>query len=308
MRRSSALRVLLALLLLCASSTAPAAQSGTTFHTETAVVSLNVTVTDPARRPVANLTPEDFVVFEDGRPQKIAMVSTARIPLTLSLLLDSSASMDRELKLAQAALVGFVQHLQPHDLASIVDFDNDVRILQPLTSDRQLLERAIARPTASGATSLYTALYVALKDLARTPAASGDVRRQAIIVVSDGDDTHSLIDFEDVLDTAKRSQTVIYTIGLGVQSSRRRGSSGPDSFVLRRLASETGGEAFFPKSADELAPIYQTVARDIATQYLVAYEPTNAARDGRWRRVAVRVNRANCIARTRTGYYAAKSR
>ena len=312
MRRPCVLRLFCALLLAgsapavrSVTSAASAPQSGAPFHTETSIVSLNVTVRDEANRPVGDLSPQDFVVLEDGRPQQIAMISAERIPLSLSLLLDSSASMDRELTLAQAAVIGFVQHLQPHDLASVIDFDNQVRILQPFTNDRALLGLAVERASASGATALFNALYVALKDLGRAHALSpADVRRQAIIVVSDGEDTHSIIEFEDVLDAAKRSQTVIYTIGLGVENNGKSRRPVPNGFVLRRLATETGGEAFFPGSADELAPIYQKVARELATQYLVAYAPTNVVRDGRWRNITVRVNRANCVARTRTGYYA----
>src|SRR5688572_14863395 len=303
MRRLCVLRLFRALLVASVVSATPSAQapqSGAIYHTETAIVSLNVTVRDHANRPVGDLTPEDFLVLEDGRPQKIAMISAERIPLSLSLLLDSSASMDRELTLAQAAMIGFVQHLQPHDLASVIDFDSQVRILQPFTNDQALLTRAVERSSASGATALFNALYVALKDLARAHAASpADIRRQAIIVVSDGEDTHSLMNFDDVLDAAKRSQTVIYTIGLGVQKGGKRRASAANGFVLRQLAAETGGEAFFPGSAEELAPIYQKVARELATQYLVAYAPSNLERDGRWRSVAVRVNRANCVARTR---------
>ena len=308
MRRPFVLRLFGALLLastLTATSSAQAPQPGATFHTETAIVSLNVTVRDQANRPVGDLTPQDFIVFEDGRPQKIAMISAERIPLSLSLLLDSSASMDRQLALAQAAVIGFVQRLQPRDFASIIDFDSQVRILQPFTNDQALLERAVKQASASGATTLFNALYVALKDLARAQTSSSEeIRRQAIIVVSDGEDTQSIVNFEDVLDAAKRSQTVIYTIGLGSHAGGKRRRTAPNAFVLRRLALETGGEAFFPESADELTPIYQKVAGELATQYLVAYAPTNVVRDGRWRSIAVRVNRVNCVARTRTGYYA----
>ena len=126
MRRPSVLRLFCALLVgtapavMSVTSAAQPPQSGATFHTETSIVSLNVTVRDEANRPVNDLNPQDFVVFEDGRPQTIAMISAERIPLSLSLLLDSSASMDRELALAQSAVIGFVQHLQPHDLASVV--------------------------------------------------------------------------------------------------------------------------------------------------------------------------------------------
>ena len=308
MRRPPVPRLFGALLLastLTATSSAQAPQSGATFHTETAIVSLNVTVRDQANRPVGDLTPQDFIVFEDGRPQKIAMISAERIPLSLSLLLDSSASMDRQLALAQAAVIGFVQRLQPRDFASIIDFDSQVRILQPFTNQQALLERAVNQASASGATTLFNALYVALKDLARVQTSSAEeIRRQAIIVVSDGEDTQSIVNFEDVLDAAKRSQTVIYAIGLGSHAGGKRRRTAPNAFVLRRLALETGGEAFFPESADELAPIYQKVAGELATQYLVAYAPTNVVRDGRWRSIAVRVNRVNCVARTRTGYYA----
>jgi Ca-activated chloride channel family protein len=311
MRRPCVLRLCCALMLGSAvwaasvASSAQAPQSGAIFHTETAIVSLNVTVRDQANRPVGDLNPQDFIVLEDGRPQKIAMISAERIPLSLSFLLDSSASMDRQLALAKAAVIGFVDHLEPRDFASIIDFDSQVRILQPFTNDQALLERAVAHASASGGTALFNALYVALRDLARLhTSTTADIRRQAIVVVSDGEDTQSIVGFDDVLDAAKRSQTVIYTIGLGADGGGKRRRAPPNGFVLRRLAVETGGEAFFPESADELAPIYQKVARELATQYLVAYAPTNVARDGRWRSVAVRVNRANCVARTRTGYYA----
>jgi Ca-activated chloride channel family protein len=223
----------------------------------------------------------------------------------LALLLDTSASMENNLALAKAAASEFVDRMAPEDQASVIDFDSRVQVVQPFTADVQSLRSAIARVAAGGSTALFNALYIALKDLEKARASTPEeIRRQAIVVLSDGDDTSSLIAFEDVLDLAKRSHTSIYAIGIrGKEPFGREPSAGGD-FVLRRLAQETGGLAFFPIGAEDLPRIYREIADELTSQYLVAYAPANVARDGRWRRLAVRVNRPNCSARTKTGYYA----
>ena len=269
------------------------------------VVSLNVTVRDRSSRVVADLNAEDFAVFEDGRPQTLLEVSRRRLPLSLSFLMDSSASMENKLGMAQAAALEFVRQLGPDDQAAVVSFDSRVQILQSFTSDRASLERAIRRIAAGGATALFNALYIALKDLERVRANTPeDLRRQAIVVLSDGDDTSSIVPFDDILDLAKRSHTSVYAVGIHPDDVPPSRFSSEGDFVLRRLAQDTGGTAFFPQKAEDLPRVYREVADELATQYLVAYTSTNAVHDGKWRRVSVRVTRPDSAARTRPGYFA----
>jgi Ca-activated chloride channel family protein len=293
---------------LCAGAVTRAQQRSESgvFRSGVELVSLNVTVRDGLNKNVPDLDKEDFAVFEDGVKQPLIEVSRRRVPLSLSLLLDSSASMEDKLAMAQAAASEFVRRLEPQDRASVVDFDSHVQVLQAFTSDTASLDAAIRRIKANGSTAMFNAVYIALKDLERIrPDRPEEISRQAIILLSDGDDTSSLVPFEDVLDLAKRSHTSIYAIGIRtpeVAGAIPRLTDG--EFVLRRLAQETGGAAFFPQTANDLPRIYREVADELSTQYLIAYSPINVRPDGRWRRVSVRVTRPECAARTRAGYYA----
>src|SRR5262249_42795798 len=146
----------------------------------------------------------DFSVFEDGVKQEVTFFTRSNLPIALSLLVDTSASMETKLPTAQEAAIGFVRKLRTQDLAEVVDFDNRVNVLQTFTSNAPELEQAIRKTSAGGSTSLYNAIYIALKDLKKVVAKNVDeIRRQAIIVLSDGEDTSSLLPFEEVLDLAK---------------------------------------------------------------------------------------------------------
>ena len=279
------------------------------FRAGVDVVSLNVTVTDKTGRYLQGLTEGEFSVFEDGVKQDLIYFSGTQLPTALALLIDTSASMNERMATAQQAAVGFVDRLAAADLATIIDFDSRAEILQSFTSDQSLLQTAIRRTTAGGSTSMYNAIYIALNEYKRMRAASQDeVRRQAIVVLSDGEDTSSLVAFEEVLELAKRTEVAIYAIGLrdpnaAVSSQGSRGFR-ESEFVLKQFAQETGGRAFFPASANELSGIYGQVADELAAQYTVGYAPRNSRRDGRWRRVVVRVERPDALARTKQGYYA----
>lgn len=267
------------------------------------VVSLNVTVTDGAGKYVTDLNQENFDVYEDGVRQNLTFFSRTQLPISLALLLDTSASMEERMPIAQEAAIGFARQLHKDDQAEIIDFDSQVRILAPFTSDGAALEKAIRATTANGSTSLYNAIYISLKELRKTKAASAsDVRRQAIVLLSDGDDTSSLIEFDEVLDLAKRSETAIYSIGLRQGEIGRREFKEAE-FVLRQLSQETGGRVFFPTDARELPKIYQTIWEELSSQYALGYTSGNPKRDGAWRRIAVRVERPNLTARTKQGYY-----
>ena len=277
------------------------------FRAGVDVVSLNVTVSDLDGRFVTNLDQSAFLVYEDGVEQDVTFFTKTQLPIALALLIDTSASMDERMTTAQEAAIGFSQRLRPEDLAEIVDFDSRVDILQGFTNDAEQLERAIQRTSAGGSTSLYNAMYIALRDLAKAPLREADVRREAIVVLSDGEDTSSLVTFEEVLEQAKRSETAIYSIGLKSDESRsRRGFSEAD-FVLRQLAQETGGRAFFPETVDELTTIYQQISDELSSQYSIGYISANPTRNGQWRRIVVDVARDATSTRTKQGYYAPTS-
>jgi Ca-activated chloride channel homolog len=274
-----------------------------TFRGGIDVVSLNVTVTDGGKLFVRDLDRGDFAVYEDGVKQELTYFTKAALPIALSLLIDTSASMEDKIKTAQEAASGFVKRLRPNDLGQVIDFDNRVVILQDYTADQNLLDGAIRRTVANGSTSLHNAIYISLKGLKRVRAKdTEDIRRQAIVVLSDGEDTSSLVPFEEVLELAKRSEVAIYTIAIRGRDVGSRGFNEAE-FVLKQFAQETGGRSFFPASVNELEGIYAQISDELSSQYTMAYESRNPRRDGRWRRIVVRTTRPNTVARTKQGYY-----
>jgi Ca-activated chloride channel family protein len=270
------------------------------------LVSLNVTVTDGTAHYVTDLQGENFSVFEDGIKQDVTLFSRTNLPIALAILLDTSASMETKLPVAQEAAIGFAKRLRKQDLAEIVDFDSRVTLLQAFTNSASALEQAIRKTSAGGSTSLNNAVYIALKDLKKVVVKSDDeVRRQAIVVLSDGEDTSSLLSFEEVLDLAKRSETAIYTISLKVDEGALGGRGFKEAeFVMRQFAQETGGRSFFPTQVSDLGTIYGQISDELSSQYTVGYTSRNPRRDGAWRRVVVRVDRPNVAARTKLGYFA----
>jgi Ca-activated chloride channel family protein len=266
------------------------------------LVSLNVTVTEGTKY-VTDLDEAAFEVFEDGVKQDLSFFSRVQQPVALAVLLDTSNSMEERLPTAQEAAVGFAKRLRPIDAMEVVAFNSQVDVVQPMTNDIAALERAIRGTSVNGSTSLYNAIYVSLKGLKRARAQSAeDIRRQAIVVLSDGDDTSSMMPYEEVLDLAKRSETAIYAIGLR-QNDVGRPRFKEAEFVLRQLSQETGGRPFFINSVMELPKIYQQISEELASQYSIAYTSKNRLRNGAWRRIDVRITRPGLTARTRRGYF-----
>ncbi len=282
----------------------PTVAAQTAFRSGVDLVSLSVTVSDGSGRFVTDAGPGDFIVFEDGVKQDVSFFNRSNLPLAVSLLLDTSASMEDKMATAQEAAAQFVRRLRPEDQSQIIDFDSKVTVASAFTNQHQNVEQAIRATAAGGSTSLYNAVYIALKELRKTQARAADeLRRQAIILLSDGEDTSSLVSFDEVLELAKRSETAIYAIGLRVRDPFGAKGYNEADYVLRQLTSQTGGRAFFPANASELPAIYDQVLQELSSQYLLGYSSTNAKRDGRWRRVVVRVDRPGTTTRTRQGYY-----
>jgi Ca-activated chloride channel family protein len=275
------------------------------FRAGTDVVLLNVTVTDGAGRLVGGLARDEFQVFEDGVLQEVSNFSRDSQPIALSLLLDTSMSMDKKLAIAQQAAAGFVDRLGEHDVAEIIEFNSRPEILQTFTNQKPALRRAIARTEARGSTALYQSIYIAIESLTSARAQPpGEWRRQAIVLLSDGEDTSSMVDYEQVLDLSKRSDVAVYAIGLRTKADRPPAGFNEADFVLRTLTFETGGHAYPVTDTGQLPAIYQQIADELANQYTLAYTPRNPKRDGAWRRIVMRTTRPNVTARTKAGYFA----
>jgi Ca-activated chloride channel homolog len=276
------------------------------FRGSVDVVPLTVTVTDGARHHVTDLEETDFQIFEDGRPQQVVFFQKTSVPLVVALLLDTSASMDRRLPVAQKAASGFVHALGATDSAMAIDFDSRVRVRQPLTMEIGTVGHAISQMKVGGSTALYNAVYIALKELNKHAEHHvSERRRRVIVVLSDGEDTSSIVTFDEVLDLATRSDTAIYCIGLLDKGSGNLHRPQEAKFALRQLAERTGGRAFFPQDIDAFSGIYSDIKAELSSQYSLAYESDNPRRDGQFRRISIRVGRKDVMARTRTGYYAA---
>ena len=287
---------------------APGAPQRPAFRAGVDVVSLNVTVQDGQGHYVTDLDQDQFSIFEDGSKQDITFFNRRQQPIALSLLLDTSASMEDKIDELQIAAKSFVRRLKPNDIAQVIDFDSRVEIRQAFTGNQAELEAAIGKTSAGGSTSLHNAIYIALKELKKVRAVSEeDVRRQALVVFSDGEDTSSLISFDEVLDLAKRSETAIYTIALRGVDTQTKGFREAE-FVMRQLAQETGGRSFFPSRIDELAGVYAQIADELASQYTIGYTSKNARRDGAFRRIVIQTSRQGLAPRTKKGYYAPTAR
>jgi Ca-activated chloride channel homolog len=259
------------------------------------LVVLNVTVTDPAGRFVSDLSAADFQVREDGHPQQVVLFMPGTAPLSLLLLVDSSSSMDEEMSYVQQSLEEFVHQLRPQDSAELIDFDLRPKVLQPSTRDRNLLAAAVKRLRGGGSTSLYNALYITLRQLPEiTSAMPGDPRRRVVVLLSDGEDTSSLVALDTLIDVATRSQATIYAIGLHAPEG--------GEITLRQLTSQTGGRFFTSRRAADVRRSYAQIAQELASQYLLGYVPSNRSSNDQWREVVVEAGRPNLDVRTRPGY------
>jgi Ca-activated chloride channel family protein len=280
------------------------------FRSGTDLVNLNVTVTGADKRHVAGLAPNQFEVLEDGVPQTVQYFAAGETPLDIVLVLDTSGSMRDSLPLVQAAARRFVAALRPGDRVGVMSVASGLRVVQPLTADTASVLSAIASTRARGETRLYTSLYIALTELAKGRMLDPTPRRQAMVLLSDGQDTTSAMSYNDLLVEVRRHGVPIYPIAPRLPKELRKmrevafgESTTAQDFELRTIAADTGARAFFPVTLQDLAGIYESIADELANQYSLGYESTNHSNAG-FRRIALRIHTPGVTWRTRTGYIA----
>jgi VWFA-related protein len=252
-------------------------------------VELYTTVVDRHGRPVEGLSAASFRVLEDGVEQQIARFDRVQnLPIHTAVLIDNSASMQGSLEeVKRAALRFFRQAITPKDRAAVITFNKFPRLAVKLTNHLQTLGGGLAGLTAEGETALYDSVIFALYYFA------GVEGERALLVLSDGRDEGSQFDFEDALEYARRAGVTMFTISLDGGAHAR----------LSRLAEETGGRAFLIRDTAELTEIYDSIQRELRSQYLIVYQSTNTEESPEFRRVELEVDEPGARVRTISGYY-----
>lgn len=282
--------------LITALAVVTAAQAPT-FRSGTRTVALYTTVTDSDRRLVPDLTREDFEVLDEGEPQLIDVFINEVQPITVVVMLDTSASMTGNLSLLDLAAEQFLLRLLPDDVGRVGAFNDKVQFASPFTGDRDELIASLRDLDFGNPTRLYDAVDQSLDELRDFEG------RRVVLVFTDGDDTGSEAGFRDVLEKALVDEAMIYAIGLRSDyfNGVRQVTSRPDR-NLRRLAEETGGGYFELQQTSDLAPTFTRVAQELHSQYVIGFTPTLL--DGKVHELEVRVKRRGMTARARKSYIA----
>jgi Ca-activated chloride channel family protein len=271
------------------------------FRSGVDLVNLGVTVTDKKGNLVADLTPEDFEIVEDGKVQAVRYFSggdgdAEPPPMHLGLMLDVSESMGEDMRFTKTASIKFLNTLTDAVDITVVDFDTEVRAARYSQNEFARLIERIRQKKAGGFTALYDAVGVYLD------GAGSQDGRKIMLLYTDGGDTRSSIRFGELMDLLKASDVTVYPIGeLEHQSSSGRAQQ---RMLLQQMADVTGGQAFFPTTVKELDVVYDKVVAEIRAQYTIGYLSTNEKTDGAWRKVEVKVKRKDLRVRSRRGYFA----
>lgn len=263
------------------------------------------TVSDKKGRFVINLIKDDFEVYEEKKPQSILeFIAESNLPLRLGILIDSSNSVRDRFKFQQEAAVEFITSvIRPkEDRAIVVSFDNQVELRADLTGDVEKLSQTVRDLRAGGGTALFDAIYYACKDKLMQDQPLFKFRR-AIVILSDGEDTQSVMTREQAIEMALKADVVIYTISTNITRIESEGDR-----ILKHMSERTGGMTFFPFKASDLAQSFENIANELRSQYNILYRPEPIKTDGQWHPVQIRVKgRKDLIVRARPGYYAPKS-
>jgi len=265
-----------------------------TDESEVTSVIVEASVYDKNGRFVPGLGLTDFALTDDGEPQTLSFASQQEVPVTFALLIDSSQSMSYSMGFVRAAARRLSTYLRPKDRVIVAPFTTNLLPLTGPTDDRETMLAAISAFRNEGGTAILDSLSMMAQRMNNVEG------RRSIILVTDGYDENSVWSIDDTLKALHKVQATVHVVGIGgIAGISLRGQD-----VLKRLATETGGRAFFPWRMEDLADVYESLAIDVQTRYLLAYTPTSQIDDGRWRAIQITTRTGDAVAQTRKGYFA----
>jgi Ca-activated chloride channel family protein len=289
-------------LVLATSLFAFAQESSSTLKVDVKLVNVFVTVTDDHGAPVANLKKDNFTLQEDGREQKISVFDReSALPLSIVLAIDTSLSTRRDLPLELQSARRFAETiLRPVDALSLYSFSEVVSEVVPFTSDLKRIDRGVDRIRLGSATALYDALYLGAQALDRRQG------RKVLVVITDGGDTVSKVDYKEAVRAAQEAEAIVYSIiVVPIEASAGRDTGGEHALI--QLSEDTGGKYFYASSLPQLNDAFRQISDELRTQYLLAYYPSRKLSDSEFRRIQVSLegipDNSNYKVRHRTGYY-----
>ncbi len=280
-------------------------QDTTAFRADTTLVLVPVSVTDPSNRYVLGLEKQDFHLSEDGVPQTITHFSSEEAPLSIGLLVDTSGSMGVKLETSRRAVIEFLKTLNTADEAFLVEFSDRAELAVGLTRNAVEIENKLTSVTSGGLTALLDAVHTGLQEMkgAKNP-------RKALLIISDGGDNNSRFTAAQIEDLVREADVQIFAMGVFEPVLSFGGSSaemsGPK--LLSEIAEQTGGRALAASNLRDLPGIAERIGIELRNQYVLAYSPSNKNRDGKYRKVQVKLDQPKALpalkARWRLGYYA----
>jgi VWFA-related protein len=268
---------------------------GYSEQVRTDAILVPVIVTDHGRF-VPGLRQQDFEIFEDEKPQRVATITSEDSPLDLVVAIDISGSMEDALPEVKAAVKQLLAKLRPIDAVTLIGFNDTTFIVAEREKNQQVRESAVNLLSAWGGTALYDATVRALDFVSRQKG------RKGVVIFSDGDDRNSLTSRDAAMARVQASDAMLYTIGFGAGASVPKLRTSLESY-----ARATGGRPFFPRQTKELDGVFDEIVADLAHQYVLSYAPTNPNRDDSWRNIKVRVRNGKYDVRARRGYLAARA-
>jgi Ca-activated chloride channel family protein len=282
----------------------PPDETATTLKVDVKLVNVFVTVTDEHGAPVGGLKKEDFNLLEDGKAQNISVFDKeSALPLSIVLDIDTSLSTRKDLPIELASARRFAHAiLRPVDGLSVYGFSEVVSEVVPFTSDMREIDRGVEHVHLGSATALYDALYLGAHALGPR------MGRRVMVVITDGGDTVSRVDYKEAVRAAQEAEAIVYSIiVVPVEASAGRDTGGEHALI--QISEDTGGKYFYATSVPQLDDAFKKISDELRTQYLLAYYPSQRFSDSSFRRIEVKVDGAGAAltVRHRTGYYTSKS-
>lgn len=275
------------------------AQQGEVFTSNTRLVPLYISITDKRGTPVGSIPQDAFTVLENSKPQSIRVFRREDVPVSLGLVVDNSGSMRDKRQRVEAAVLAMIKSSTRDDETFVVNFNDEAYIdTDDFTTDIKKLEEALTKLDARGGTAMRDALGMSIDWMKKAKKP-----KKVLLVITDGDDNTSSLTLERLVARAQQAETLIYALGILSEEEKRAAKRARRA--LDAVAKATGGLAYYPKDLGEVEDITKRIAQEIRNQYIVGYSPDDAALDGSFRRIQVKVKGVpDERVRTRSGYYA----